>query len=87
MRLILFLAAAVVASGVVAAQNPNLTPNAKADPSQKIVCKTERLVGSMIEKRICRTQDEWDAIESGAKQSVEDRQHFGLNPPPRGGGG
>ena len=82
MRMIwMFAVSAVLVSGpAFAAQSgPAATSQPekpKKDPGQKVVCKTEEFVGSMIPRRICKTRAEWEAGEFDAKQAL-DRQRTG----------
>lgn len=88
MRIVLGLAALVIAfSPVAAADNPVQPASQKPDPSQKVICKTDREIGSMISSRECHTRAEWDQMANDAKESLDSRSRFGVQPPPRGAGG
>jgi hypothetical protein len=54
-----------------------------ADPSQKIVCKNETTVGSLIPKRICLTQENWDEMRKAGQQVTRDIQNGAQQRPPR----
>jgi len=65
-------ASALVASAAVAGDNAE--PKKTVDPSLKVVCKTEEVVGSKIPKRICLTRQQWDQIKDNAKEALEKRE-------------
>ena len=62
------VAAAICGSAAVAADP---APAPKEDPSKKIVCKTERFVGSRISNRICKTRAEWEQGKADAKDALD----------------
>ena len=64
---VLVLTAAVSATGAYA-KDPEST--AAADPKAKMVCKTERFVGSNIPSRVCKTKAEWEQGKIDAKRSL-----------------
>lgn len=39
-------------------------------PKEKLVCKTERFVGSNIPSRVCKTKAEWEQGKIDAKRSL-----------------
>ena len=55
-----------VATPQSAATSANIGTNAPADTSSasKKTCRTTKLVGSNIPKRVCHTQVEWQAIDN-----------------------
>jgi hypothetical protein len=53
------------------------------DASQKRVCRNETTVGSLIPKRICLTQEDWDAMEAAGKQITRGIQDGAQQRPPR----
>jgi hypothetical protein len=59
--------AAVSASGVHAADSET---GEVANPKDKIVCKTQRFVGSNIPSRVCKTKGEWEQARIDAKRSL-----------------
>ena len=81
----LVLAAQAAGLAESAAPAPAATAPAKAlqpkDASQKVVCKNETTVGSLIPKRICLTQEDWDAMRDAAKQVTRDIQTGALQRP------
>lgn len=88
MRIVFGLAAfAIAVSPAVAADNPVQPPQQKPDPSQKVICKTDREVGSMISTRECHTRAEWDQMANDSKNTLDDRSRFGVQAAPRGAGG
>jgi len=66
-------ATAFVASAAVAGENSE--PKKVADPN-KIVCRTEEVVGSKIPKRICLTRQQWDQIKQNSQEALEKRGMF-----------
>ena len=63
MRILFAIAAlAVAVSPAVAADNPAQPAQQKPDPSQKVICKTDREVGSMLSTRECHTRAEWERL-------------------------
>jgi hypothetical protein len=70
------------AAAPAAAAAPAKVAKAKDDP-QKIVCKTETVVGSLIPKRICLSQENWDAMSQAGKSVTDDIQRGALQRPPR----
>ena len=66
---ILALAAIMVASTAAAADNQD--PAKKKDDSQKVVCKTEDVVGSMIPKRVCMTRENWEKRRADEKAYLD----------------
>lgn len=75
MRIMLVLAAAgvLVSSAAIADNAAPAAPAApaKKDNSQKIICKTEEIVGSMIPKRVCMTRAEWDKMAQADKDAID----------------
>jgi hypothetical protein len=67
-----FIAAAISAGGAYAKDSATetTTTEAAADPKAKIVCKTERFVGSNIPSRVCKTKGEWEQGKIDAKRSL-----------------
>jgi hypothetical protein len=71
MRLLLTLGAvSVLISGSAWAESKEAT---KKNDGDKIVCKTEQFVGSMIPRRVCLKKSEWEAAETDAKDAVSTR--------------
>lgn len=54
-------------------------PDQKKDDSQKIVCKTDEFVGSMIPRRICKTRAEWEEGAVDAQRAMDERR-MGVDP-------
>lgn len=75
MRNVLVVAAAAfLISGAAAASADNPDPAKKKDDGQKVVCKTEDVVGSMIPKRICMTRADWE------KRRAEEKAYLDAQP-------
>jgi len=72
--MILF-ASLVAFAGVVAGdQAPSAQPPASVSvAADKKVCKREIATGSVMPKRTCKTQAEWDAITAASKDSLDKR--------------
>jgi hypothetical protein len=64
---VVLVLAAVSASGVHAADSET---GEVANPKDKIVCKTQRFVGSNIPSRVCKTKGEWEQARIDAKRSL-----------------
>jgi hypothetical protein len=72
MRLVLLcVALAFVSTSAIAGEKPE-TKN-PIDPSLKIVCKTQDVVGSKIPKRICMTKGQWEQEAIDARAALDDR--------------
>ena len=67
---IALVAAAISASGAYAKDSATEKSTETADPKEKIVCKTQRFVGSNIPSRVCKTKGEWDQARIDAKRSL-----------------
>src|SRR3954451_13604316 len=69
MRTVVLLATlAFVAPSAALAGDPN---QAKPNPLDKVVCKSDYFVGSMIPKRICLTKRQWIQAEQDGKDAIE----------------
>jgi hypothetical protein len=72
----MILFASLVAFAGVVAGDPAVPPQPAANVSvaadQKI-CKREIATGSVMPKRTCKTQAEWDAITAASKDSLDKR--------------
>jgi hypothetical protein len=69
MRTVFLLATlAFVAPSAAFAGDPNQT---KPNPLDKVVCKSDYFVGSMIPKRICLTKRQWIQAEQDGKDAIE----------------
>lgn len=76
-------AAAPVPPGPPTAVSP-ATVTGKAplkDPSQKVVCKSEAPIGSLIPSRVCRTQETWDAMRDEGQRATANIQRRALTVP------
>ena len=70
------LVSAVLVSSVPASadQNGNAQPQAQrvgVDPQKKI-CREEVHTGSIMPKRTCKTQAEWDALTARSQSTLDD---------------
>ena len=71
--------ACIFAAAPVVAQSTNPPPPAPAQTAKpakpKMICEREQEIGSRLgAKRICRTQEEWDALRADARSNVERAQ-------------
>ena len=84
----LVLAAQAAGPAEAAATAPVAKAPAKAstpkDDSQKVVCKDEAVVGSLIPRRVCMTQYDWDAARENAQKATQDIQTKALTTHTRG---
>ncbi|NJN51082.1 MAG: hypothetical protein HC809_04185 [Gammaproteobacteria bacterium] len=78
----LLLAAPVWAQDEAA---PTAAQSAPADDDGKVVCRKERVVGSMIPKRTCTTKAELRKIQESSRSGLEELQHSGSTVSASGG--
>jgi hypothetical protein len=64
----------IVSAAGSAAAADNKDPAKKKDDSQKVVCKTEDTIGSMIPKRVCMTRADWE------RRRAEDKEYLDAQP-------
>jgi len=69
MTLILSLALAATAADTPATENASTTQPAKPEKPKKI-CKSMTMTGSNVGRRICKTQDQWNAEDSANLDNV-----------------
>ena len=83
------LGSAVVALSLVAAgpsfANPSAGAPKKADPSEKVICKSEGSVGSRIRERIGKTRAEWDLNRTTAREALDSMPKEQYQAPPSAG--
>ena len=77
---------ALITTNASAAVDPPPVAKKPIDPQQKIVCKTEDFVGSLIPRRICKTKADWDEGAIDAKAAL-DQQRLKTDPVKLSGGG
>ena len=66
-----FLGAAAAASPT-AIPSPTAAASATAPVKEKKVCISENVMGSIMPKRVCKTQSEWEVVnKENARRSVE----------------
>ena len=74
--LVLALLLSVAGCGFANAQDPApAEPAAQSDkpaPSSKVVCRQEPVMGSIIKKKTCRTQQQMDEEREASRQSMND---------------
>jgi hypothetical protein len=71
----LFVSAALVSSVPASAdQNASAQPRAqRATDPQKKICREDNIqTGSIMPKRTCKTQAEWDALAAKSQSNVDD---------------
>lgn len=75
---------AVLLSAVCAAPSfANPESEAKrADPNEKIICKTEQVVGSRTRERVCRTRAEWERARAMTREMLDHRGGGEISVPP-----
>jgi predicted secreted protein len=70
-RVITLIIVAVVAMPAVAQNAP--APAAQAAPvKEKKICRTETNTGSIMPRRTCKTQAEWDQLANANRGTVND---------------
>jgi hypothetical protein len=64
------------AKAAQAASAPAAATTAAAAPAEadKMICKSERPMGSLIPKRICKTAAQWDAEREQSRKMLQDMQ-------------
>ena len=65
----------IVAVGILAsacATSPGKTATAAADENAGKVCKRMTVIGSIMPQNVCRTEEEWAAIDKRGREGVED---------------
>jgi hypothetical protein len=73
-RFALILSLALVAPVAFADEAPGEAPNAAAaeKPAKpKLICKSERELGSFIPKKTCRTQQQIDAMRKASQEGLD----------------
>jgi len=70
--LILCATLAILSTAAAAADKPD--PNKPVNPGDKIICKSEMFVGSMIPKRVCMTRSQWERGAEDAKDAIESQR-------------
>lgn len=57
---------------VAAAAQTEIEPEAEEeDPGQEVICRTERITGSLTRRRrTCMTRDEWNGVESRTRDGL-----------------
>jgi len=71
--MILF-ASLVAFAGVLAGGQASTAPSANVTvAADKMICKRETATGSVMQKRTCKTQADWDAITEASKNSLDKR--------------
>jgi hypothetical protein len=84
LRILALTGAALFVSGAALAQT---TPAPSQDDRDKIVCRSERIVGSHLSERVCRSKSEWDAARYNDKHVLDRRNGELRAPKPKGNGG
>lgn len=59
------------------------TAPAEAAPvkKEKMVCKSERFVGSHLSQRVCKPQSEWDAAKVNSKNLLDRKRQLQVDLP------
>ncbi|WP_077146888.1 hypothetical protein [Sphingopyxis sp. KK2] len=70
MSILLSLALAAAAAENPPADGATTTQPAKPEKPKKI-CKTTKMTGSNLGKRVCKTQEQWDNIARDGAQSLD----------------
>lgn len=86
----LFLSLALAAAAVDSPPADNVTTTQPAKPEKpKKICKTTKMTGSTIGRRVCKTQEQWDGQRNGNDTlDVMDqsyKQNIGVGASPLGG--
>jgi len=88
MTLILSLALAAAAAETPPADGATTAQPAKPEKPKKI-CRATKMTGSSIGRRVCKTQEQWDASQSANIDAINQgyKQNVGVGDSPLGGGG
>lgn len=74
--LIYSIALTLAAATATADASAPPAPAERAKPQKaKRICRTDRVTGSRLNSRTCKTQAEWDAFEGNAKDQLETRSN------------
>jgi len=46
---------------------------AKSATHERVVCETDQVLGSLVPRRICMTQSQWDSAREGARRAIRDQ--------------
>lgn len=69
LALILSLA---LSTTVAEPEQPTTTTTAKPEKAKK-VCRADNTTGSRLKTRICKTQEEWDAMNAAMRQDAQSK--------------
>ena len=84
----LIMSVAVTAFVSSAAASADTKDAKKAiDPTLKVVCKTEDVVGSKIPTRICKTKAQWEAERFDTQHALDNRAMWREAKPKAAGSG
>ena len=81
--IVVFLAAAapVAAQGQAAPGTPAAVPGKKADPLDRIICRTEEGLGTRLNrKKVCMSARDWKDQADDARGATEKLQQLTQNP-------
>jgi hypothetical protein len=85
MRIFLALAGVMLIGAGPPPADPSL---AKAKPdADKMICHSEKIVGSNLSERVCRTKSDWDAARFNDQHTLDQRNGQLRAPPLKNGGG
>ncbi len=65
---------ALMATNASAAADPPPAEKKPIDSQQKMICKTEDFVGSLIPRRICKTKADWDQGAIDARAALDQKR-------------
>jgi hypothetical protein len=77
---VLFIAAAAADPAAVAAQEATDPPAKK----ERVICKSQKFVGSNLSQRICKTETEWRVGREDAQRALDERGRGGDHRNPMG---
>lgn len=73
-------ASAPVSEAKTMTETTTVTETASADDETRTICKREAVVGSKFKKKICATQDVWDARAAADRATAGNIQRGGQAP-------
>lgn len=67
--------AEATATAAVPTEGTLPTEETEPDPSQEVICRTDRVTGSLVRRRrTCMTRAEWDGVEARTRDGVNGLQ-------------
>jgi hypothetical protein len=65
------LGGVLISAAPIHAEEKPASPPSSAEDDQKVVCRKEVVVGSIMPRRTCKTKGEWRVYNTGAQRQKE----------------